>query len=748
MNERAAMGFWSFIKKSLIFYRRTNLSVILGVAVSTAVLLGALVIGDSVRYSLRKLVFDRLGQAEFALQTGDRFFRTQLADELAERLTTNAAPLLHTRAIAIAAGGVSRVNEVQVFGVDERFGAIGDIAGIYDDLTPNDIVINQRLAHKLNAVVGDELLLHIEKLDAMPQDAPMATTTDISASQRFTIVAIASEKQFGRFSLRTSQVEPYNAFINLSALNQTLDMVAKANVLLIAERLGAQLTPAELKNALAESFTLADAGLSIISVLDGAALECRSERVFLEPVIAHRLQREFPQAQPILTYFVNQLAVGRRTTPYSFVASAYPGKTEVGENEIIINEWLSDDLKTQVGDTVQLTFFTIGPMRQLREDTTRLLIKAIVPLSGPFADQDLMPDFPGLSDEENCRDWQAGIPIDYDAIRDKDEAYWDAHRGTPKAFINLKTAQKLWGNRFGDLTAIRFSNVERADLEQRLPKLLQPESGFVFQPVRQQGLNASDQAVSFSQLFIGLSFFLILAALLLTGLLFVFVIEGRAEETGLLRAIGYTTAYRRRLILSEGLCLAVIGSVLGLVLGLLYQKIVLFALKTIWRDIVGTSALHLKINAATLAIGMTAGILMSLISMWLMTRRHALRSIADLQKGALRVDAVSSIKPLPSLLLGCVSLAAVIVILTVVNPARSGAAAAAFFAAGTLLLIAGVAFSNAAFARLLKTGSPHLTLKSIGRRNNARRRLQSLTLIGLLAAGVFITFTVGANRTS
>ncbi|MBN1561607.1 ABC transporter permease [candidate division KSB1 bacterium] len=747
INERLAMGFWSFIKKSLIFYRRTNLSVVLGVAVSTAVLLGALVIGDSVRYSLRKLVFDRLGQTEFALQTGDRFFRAQLADELAEQLTTKTAPLLHTRGIAIAADGVSRVNKVQVFGIDERFGAIGDVAGTFANLAPNDIVINQRLAKRLNAVTGDEVLLRIEKLDAMPKDAPMATTTEISIAQRFTVAAIASEKQFGRFSLRTSQVEPYNAFLHLSTLSQALDMVGKANVLLVAERPQAHLTSDDLRSALAESFNLADAGLSLKSVLQHTTLECRSDRIFLEPVIARRLESEFPQAQSILTYFVNQLGLGRRTTPYSFVSAANPGKIEVGEDEIVVNKWLSDDLGAQIGDSLQLTFFTIGPMRLLREDTTKLRVKAIVPLSGPYADRDLMPDFPGLSDEENCRDWQAGIPIDYDRIRDKDEAYWDDHRGTPKAFINLKTAQKLWGNRFGDLTAIRFQGVERTDLEQRLTKLLDPESGFIFQPVREQGLRASDQAISFSQLFIGLSFFLIVAALLLTGLLFVFALEERAEETGLLRAIGYQTSHIRRLILSEGLCLALLGSFLGLVLGLLYENIVLFALKTIWRDIVGTSALHLKVNASTLAIGLLAGILMSIVSMWLMTRRHAKRSIADLQKGAIRVDAVSSIKHARSLLLGCASTAAVIVILLAVNPARSGAAAAAFFAAGTLSLVAGVAFSNAAMARLLKTASPRLSIKSIGRRNNARRRLQSLTLIGLLAAGVFITFTVGANRT-
>ena len=54
----------------------------LGVAAATAVLTGALVIGDSVRGSLRHLVLDRLGRIDELLIV-DRFFREELASELA-----------------------------------------------------------------------------------------------------------------------------------------------------------------------------------------------------------------------------------------------------------------------------------------------------------------------------------------------------------------------------------------------------------------------------------------------------------------------------------------------------------------------------------------------------------------------------------------------------------------------------------------------------------------------------------------
>jgi putative ABC transport system permease protein len=72
-----------FILASLRHYRRLHLTVALGVAVATAVLTGALLVGDSVRGSLRDLTLQRLGRIDSALVTG-HMFRAALADELAD----------------------------------------------------------------------------------------------------------------------------------------------------------------------------------------------------------------------------------------------------------------------------------------------------------------------------------------------------------------------------------------------------------------------------------------------------------------------------------------------------------------------------------------------------------------------------------------------------------------------------------------------------------------------------------------
>src|SRR5436309_2350929 len=70
------------IYRGLIFHARSHLGVVLGAAVGSAVLTGALVVGDSVRGTLRDFALARLGAAEFALALGDRFFRDRLGEDL------------------------------------------------------------------------------------------------------------------------------------------------------------------------------------------------------------------------------------------------------------------------------------------------------------------------------------------------------------------------------------------------------------------------------------------------------------------------------------------------------------------------------------------------------------------------------------------------------------------------------------------------------------------------------------------
>ena len=75
------MTFSTLLRRSLTHFWRTNLAVIAGVGVAVSVLAGALLVGTSVRASLRDLALLRLGQVDHVVTAG-LFFREALADEL------------------------------------------------------------------------------------------------------------------------------------------------------------------------------------------------------------------------------------------------------------------------------------------------------------------------------------------------------------------------------------------------------------------------------------------------------------------------------------------------------------------------------------------------------------------------------------------------------------------------------------------------------------------------------------------
>jgi len=92
-------------------------------------------------------------------------------------------------------------------------------------------------------------------------------------------------------------------------------------------------------------------------------------------------------------------------------------------------------------------------------------------------------------------------------------------------------------------------------LEQNILSHLTPEElGLRFEPVREQALKAAEQSQDFGGLFLGFSFFLIAAALLLMALLFQLALEQRAPEIGTLLALGFTPKQVRRLLLVKRLC--------------------------------------------------------------------------------------------------------------------------------------------------------------------------------------------------
>jgi putative ABC transport system permease protein len=754
------MSLWRLAKQSLGFYWRTNLGVLLTVAVSTAILTGALVVGDSVRHSLRLMVKARLGKTKIALVPQNRFFSAGLANELAEELNTSAAPVLRVRGMIADSDDKRRANRIEAFGVDERFFTIGESSDLFGNIKNQGVVLNEQLATRLKVGMGDEVLLRIEKPSVMSRDLPVSPDSDLSVAFRLTVGAIATEAEFGRFSLRANQVAPLNAFVPLSWMQEKLGRDEQANVLLVADNPKGDINPENANKVIKKRWQLADAGLKLRRLDEQDALEVRSRRIFIDESLSEAAIGTSDRAVGILTYFVNELRLRDKATSYSMVSavgyspdagSIVP--TKMRNDEIILNQWIADDLDAKIGDSIELRYFTLSPMRKLQEQVASFRVRMILPMASTAVDPDLMPDFPGLADVDNCRDWDSSIPIDLDKIRQKDEDYWDKYRGAPKAFITLQAGQKMWANRYGNLTGVRYpmETTSVANLAESLLKTVNPSSvGLFFQPVRQSGIKAGGGSTDFGGLFLGLSMFLIIASLILTSLIFVFGVEKRSGQIGMLLAVGFSPRLIRRLLLIESGVLAVFGAIVGTAMALFYTRIMIYGLATAWKSAVAGSAIRFHAKPSTLFAGAIGAVIVSLAAIWLTLRKQVSRPAHELLAGNPQWQFFGTkriSKGRTGLTIAIIAAIGAVVLLAVLGTGDSSAISAAFFGAGALLLIAGLGLTHALLR--IVAGSWNRTIASLvglGLRNSTRRSGRSLAVIGLLACGIFLVIAVGANR--
>ncbi|HPR33688.1 MAG TPA: FtsX-like permease family protein, partial [Prolixibacteraceae bacterium] len=367
---------------------------------------------------------------------------------------------------------------------------------------------------------------------------------------------------------------------------------------------------------------------------------------------------------------------------------------------------------------------------------------------GYYSDRSLMPMIPGLSDAENCRDWQTGVPVDLKKIRDKDEAYWYNYRGLPKAFVSLETAQKLWSNRYGSLTAVRFDrlNLTGEDLAAAVREELDPFTlDLQLRAVKEEGLEAARNGTDFRSLFLGLSFFILASGIILTALLFRLNLEKRTSEIGTLSSLGFP----RRMILSvffrEGMGIALAGTLLGTFLAVGYNRLVFWGLGKVWNDVVRTEVLVSYVRMSTLIIGAAMGMLVGGLTLFFTLRSKLKREASSLQRNIQEPLSPRQKRgtTLLTLLLFTSALAPIL------WDARNGSGnlnSGVFFAAGGILLLSFLFLFFLLLNRESRFRAEKLTLGRMIFRNMGMNRIRSLTVVTLLAIGTFLVISTGLNR--
>ncbi len=804
------MNRWTLVKHSMSYHRRSHLTVALGVAAATAVLVGALVVGDSVRQSLERLTIDRLGKIDYLLVSND-FFREQLVQDFSKDAGVDAVGVMLVPQGTLEYRSdeqLFRTNGVMVIGADESFWKLRADGTPQPKKLPNDdqIVLNRTLASALNAQVGDMVTVRVGATDTIPADTPFGDSEDtIRSRPELEVTEILADEGFGRFSLHPSQTLPSVAFVSIGTMREVLEQPDRFNGLVVSQpansiralfdgqktlqqRLRPQLDDLGLQLQRQRPVYPREAGAA--PVYDYYSLS--SSRMLLPQAADAAVTAAFgnENTQPVFTYLANTIAVvgsDTRPIPYSLVASIdnddqFPlvdldGNRikQLDANQIVLNQWTAEQLKAEVGDQVQLTFFepetTLG---ETREQTAKFELVGVTPLVKPsvdyFPDQisqydqtpslandpRLTPEVKGFSDQESIDSWDVPFAIDYDLIEeDIDDPYWQTYASTPKAFVSLAAGRELWGNRFGKTTSWRIDAQHAGDDEaavaaKLLAQLDLEDYGFAIQAIKARQLNSSRGTTPFDVLFLSLSFFVIVAALLLVVLLFRLGLDRRTREVGVLLSLGYTHRDVARLLTVETLLVSAVGGLAGVLLGCGYASLMIWGLTTIWVGAVTTAFLSFHASPLSLGVGYLLGVAASVGAILLSVRKYARLPARRLLVGRVEQTLISVQGSGRWVWIGAgVLLLAAIALASYAATTGGIAQGGAFVGAGSCVLMASFLLiwqrlrRSAADDREFGQSRPLVQLAESGARRNPAR---SMLTMGLIAFSSFLIVAMSAFR--
>ncbi|HVF28736.1 MAG TPA: ABC transporter permease, partial [Pyrinomonadaceae bacterium] len=432
------------LKRNLTYYWRTNLAVVFGVAAAVAVLAGALVVGDSVRASLRDLFLQRLGRTDHVIASAG-FFREQLAGDLranegfAAGGLDAACPLIVTEGAATHEESGRRGTRVIVYGVDERFWKFhgrenAQFAG------DNDAFLSAGLGDELKARAGDVLLLRMEKPSAIPIESLHGRKEDVGRTIRLTVRGALDSSALGEFSVRPQQSSVRAVFVPLMLLQKILEQDGKVNTILVSARdaesrqAETEARTAKLRALLKENFRLEDLGIKLRALTEQQAIAIESETGLVGDSLAETIGATASKlgmgSVPVFSYLANTIRSGGREIPYSLVTAfgeesfqrlkvADSKAASGGENSaqfdaerpvssapselsdedissalapIILNSLAANDLGVKTGDVVTLEYLLWADGGRLVTQSTQFRLAGVVPVAGEAADRDLVPE--------------------------------------------------------------------------------------------------------------------------------------------------------------------------------------------------------------------------------------------------------------------------------------------------------------------------------------------------------------------
>jgi putative ABC transport system permease protein len=759
----------------------------LACGVVTATIVGALGVGDGVQRGLERLALDRLGGIRAAVLADDLF-----TDRLAARVAAGLPGTADAKAVeaivldvTVEAGSGGPATRATLLACDDV-----ETIGFANAPTHGDagsgVSINPPLATALAVHAGEPIVLRIPRRSDVPADSPLGRRDPGSDGRRLRVAMVLPETGLGRFSLHPTQETMPLVVASLDTARGILRRGAVANAVLICG------TAAAVVDHLAADMrpTLADYGLAIAAEPpQGPSVRLTSRRLILAPEVDRAAAAALAPlgGARSLTFLAVSLSAhdpgdqpATASVPYSTVLGIDTTSLPVGDlvdatgsplacpapDEIIVNQWLADDLATQgrpiaIGDLLDVRCFLPETLHGRVEETTATFrICGIAAMRGAAVARELVPDVAGITDEDSIAEWDPPFPFEPERVRttpphDEDDRYWKDHRATPKAFVSLAAAERLAGGRFGRSTAWHVPagpNIDPATLRQRLEAELRPDSlGIRLVPLRAEALAAARGSTPFGGLFLALSSFVIAAGLVLVWLLFRLLVAARRHDIGVLAAMGWPPGRLALLLVRVGAVSAAIGAGLGLLIGPVWAAVLRDMLAQAWTADVASGAAAVfgsgSGSVRSITAGTAAALLVSLAALAAAARRTArlpplavLRGMdSDPSKAAGRGGAQRGF----TLGLAIAAIIAGLAIAVAGSRAEAAAATGAFFGSG-IAALTGMLAAGRLWLVHASPPRPVRTLMQFARRSLAHRPGRALAVATIVGIAQFLIVAVSA----
>ena len=653
------------ILRNIFQYKSFYRLIALAVVIAVAVIIGSLVVGDSVRSTLIKRVEERLGKTETIIFSRYSFINDTILENLDCHSALDAEspdksvglrvkptmtehkkglrvkpamtehkkglrvkPAMTTRGVLLSNGFVSvsgKLIPVMVWGTDDL------------EIEKGRIKINQALYNEIKTSQTKDIVLRLPSAGMVPIGSMYVTDT-YTTSLRLELESIISVEQGGNINLKNEQIIPFNVFVNREELGEAMDTHGKIN-LILSDRIiskddfasvwnyafsGLNVN-ADCHSALDAESTEKSVGLRVKPAMTEhkrglrvkPAMTVVSDRIFIQDKVVETLCKNDSASNRIYSYLANSINTqfsilnSQLSIPYSFITAVdyYEGQL-LNPDEIILSDYAARRLNAKLHDTISVSFFVSRQFKTLIEDSVSLRVSKIVPLKDLQSDKTLVAEFPGLSNVERCTDWDSDLPINMKLITDEDEDYWAKYKNTPKAIVPYSSLAPRWGNAYGSATALCIEDINRLnDLRYEMfdIQLIYP---------RETGISAAKSGVDFASLFLSLGIFIIISAGMLMMVPLSEMLFRRRYELNLLKATGFSRKRILLLLWRESAPVVFFSAIAGIIAGLAYTYLVLFLLGNVWNGAAHTEGFRVYLHLTTLVTGTLSGIILSLLLLY------------------------------------------------------------------------------------------------------------------------------------